>query len=346
MTNALQSVRNYFSSPRWDSWQTLIWISVFSWAVSPLARNSVVQTIIASGGWLFLIPGIHWLLHEEKFKFATGPEINIKKGLTFNDFFIGPWITGALVSAFLRTLINGPIAAFIVCWPPISAIIAVLPKFIGVGPVYKNPDPPARQELAILFLSNLVLSCWLQLYFSTQGWINEYPSLLADDFSRSAFVYRVAPTQKPVSRGVVILEQAEIALQETLSELPWAQVERRLLDADELVASIRRTAMGRLSELQENSLWDLEGRMLPGNYRIQLSANWRGPTLDNAGYYLTRACEISRIRPTRSQTTPRSNQPEEAPSPNADNRSESKQPEVRIECDPIQGPIAGRPPRS
>lgn len=297
-----------------DSWQSLIWISIFSWVTS-LLLEGYYQVIVASIGWIFLIPGFHWFMHGEK----------IKKVLTINHIFIAPWITGAIVCLFLfATPTEIPRIAF-VSWPIISAVIAGLPKFIKSGSEFKIPAPPARLELSILLLFNLLLSCWIQFCFSTQIWLTQYPTLRADDMSNSAFVVQLNPQDRPRSRGVEILNEIEPLLQAELANKSWSQVERWLLDFNQQVSALQTSVMNQIPGSPENSLWRLEGRVLPGRtYAVQFLLIWQGPTADANGYYFAKTCEISQ----RQQGT---------------NPKLLAQPGVDVQCGTIEGPISGLP---
>lgn len=294
-----KQLRKTLTPPKPDSWQTLLWISVFSWAMSLLPQSLFLQGFIATCAWFFLIPGIHWFMHEEKFK-VFDLTINVKKGLTINGIWLGPWITGALVCMLLFSeLPEDRLSVAFVCWPPISAIIAALPKFIAMGPKYKTPDPAGRQELVILLLTNLLFSCWFQLFFLTQSWLVDYPSLLTEDLSRSAFVVKLA-SNRPPSRGIVILDQAEAALREQLDGRSWSQAERWLFDLKPQMQQLEATVMSRLPPLKENELWHLSGVVLPRTeYQLQLMAIWQGPSADGSGYHLMKPCQITRIPDTR-----------------------------------------------
>jgi hypothetical protein len=298
-----------------DSWQSLIWISIFSWVTSLLLEGNY-QVIVASIGWLFLIPGFHWFMHGDK----------IKKVLTINHILIAPWITGALVCLFLFATPTEIPRIALVSWPIISAIIAGLPKFIKSGSEFKIPTPPDRLELSILFLFNLLLSCWIQFCFSTQIWLTQYPTLRAEDMSNSAFVVQLNPQDRPQSRGVEILNQVEPLLKTELANKSWSQVERWLLEFNQQIDSLQTTVMNQIPGFPENSLWRLEGRVLPGReYAVQLLLVWQGPTANADNYYFSKTCEIS-----QRQQVPR-------PQP------QLSQPGAEVQCGPIAGPIAGLP---
>jgi hypothetical protein len=297
MDDLFGQLKNILTPPKWDSWQTLIWISIFSWAVSLLTVD-IFQRIIVSIAWLFLIPGIHWLLHEEKFKLQKDFEVNIKKSLTVNKLFLGPWITGALVCVFLfRNLVETPPSIPLLWWPPVSAIIASLPKFVaGVGPKYGLPENPgARQEIITLLLSNLLISCWLQLHFLTQDWLRQYPSLLAEDLNRSAFVVQLAAGDRTRSRGYAVLQEAGRLLDVELENQPWSQVERWLLNRNQQIPTLQQRIMEQTPPVEENIFWRMEGRMLSGEYNLELSAVWRGPTATGIPYHFKRTCQITQL---------------------------------------------------
>lgn len=322
-----KQLRKTLTPPKPDSWQTLLWISVFSWAMSLLPESVFIQGFIATCAWFFLIPGIHWFLHEEKLK-VFDLTINVKKDLTINGIWLGPWITGALVCMLLSSgLLDNRTSVAFIGWAPISAIIAALPKFIAMGPKYKTPEPPARQELVILLLTNLLLSCWFQLFFLTQSWLVDYPSLLTEDLSKSAFVVKLA-SNRPPSRGIMVLDQAETIVREQLDGRPWSQVERWLYDLKPQMQQVETTVMSRLSPVKENELWHLYGQVLPRTeYQLQMAAVWQGPSAGGSGYYLMKPCQITRIPDTRRSIA----------------RTVASTQIARVTCDAATSPKAGQP---
>jgi hypothetical protein len=314
---------NDLSPKTWDSWQALIWFSLFSWAMAAMVVDPGIQIFISTCGWLFLIPGVHWAMYKEK---------NLKELLTFGGFFIAPWITGALVCVFLFGSLTGKLteAAFIL-WAPISATIAAAPKFIKFGPKYGVPDPPVRQDLIILVLVNLLISCWIQLYFATQTWLRQYPSFLAEDFSRSPFVVRLASDDRRVSRGARVLDEAANLFDKEVSGLSWSETERWLLEMNDQMGLIRSEAITQLTEANENELWRIQGRFLPGEYVVQLIATWNGPTKDGVGYYFTKNCQVFKQQTPLERLVPQL-------------RQQNENAIAQVRCGETQGPIAGNPP--
>jgi hypothetical protein len=241
-----------------------------------------------------------------------------------------------LVCIFLfGGLLDSPNYIGFLCWPPISAAIAVAPKFIASssdGPKYQFPQKAAdRQEIIILMLSNLILSCWFQLYFSTQTWLQNYPTLLSGDLNRSSFFVKLNSSDRPSPRGFTILEQAGEIVTNELTGQSWSMVERWLLDLDQQMKLIEETVMSQLSEVEENTLWSLQGRTVPGTeYTLQMYAVWQGPTADGKGYYLTKTCQITRGPGTRITVN---GQSDALPTTGL----------ARVECGDVQGPFSGQP---
>ncbi|HIK15343.1 MAG TPA: DUF5357 family protein [Leptolyngbyaceae cyanobacterium M33_DOE_097] len=306
----LKSIQDLFPKT-YDSWQALVWFSLYSWLMAALAVDPWVEIFISSCAWLFLIPGVHWAMYKEKF---------LKESLTWGGIFIGPWITGALVCTFLFGSLTGRLteAAFIL-WPPISAIIASLPKFVKAGPTYGFPDPPVRQDLMILFLVNLLMSCWIQFYFLTQEWLVEYPTLVEQNFQESAFVVRLFDgdgDRRVTSRGSRIIDEAAKVLDRNVTNLTWSETELWLRDLDQRLNVVQTGALDKLPGATENNLWTIQARVLPGTeYDVQLWSVWNGPSTTGIGYYFTKTCQIrKRLRPPLSglnpfQRSPERNQP-------------------------------------
>ncbi len=294
MITIFDQIRKRLQAPGWASWQTFISLSVFSVIVAGLT-NSPIQAIIANFGWLFLVIGVWWFTYEP----------SVKKKLTFNGLFTGPWIIGAIVCLWLFGSWDGaPTPASFISWPPVSALIWSIRRFIQSDPDKKTPTytvPKAddRQDIVLMLLSNLVISCWFQLHFLLQDWLVAYPSIRSENFSRSAFVVELYPESKSSTGGINLLNAAEQTLKTQLEGKPWAEVER-WLSPEQLNQEIPRLAADAQKQMprsSENNLWDLRGRVLPDSqYILELQAVWQGPSARTEGYYLTKACQISQGR--------------------------------------------------
>ena len=323
-----REVFNVLFPKKWDSAKTLIVISIVSTFIS-LFVGPTAQNIIAFVAWIYLIAGIHWVMYEEKF---------LKDVLTISSVHIGPWITAALICYFLfATPTNIPAIAYVV-WPLIAAVLAGLPKFIGSDSANKTPKwvipqkAADRHYLVNMGLMNLILTCWIQLYFSTQTWLAQYPSLITDDFSNSSFVLNTQPANSTTARGTTILNETSQNLEQTLAGQSWSTVEQWLLNFQQQMIGLEETIISRLPPLPENSYWTIRGKILPGEYNVQLFAIWQGPASDPAGYYFTTTCRISQVAPVdvSGQTTaPLSTVPIVG--------------NAQVQCSPIEGPISGQP---
>ncbi|MDX2228074.1 MAG: DUF5357 family protein [Leptolyngbyaceae cyanobacterium bins.349] len=312
---------------KWDSSRTLLLLGAFSWAVSLLVSRTA-QSIIAFIGWIFLIGGIHWVMNEEK---------ELKKLLTISDIFLGPWITGGLICYFLFGTTEGIPAIAFVLWPCISAIIAGIPRFIGSNgtrqtPIWVKPKPGDRQYLVNLALINLLLSCWIQLGFTTRQWLADYPTLENADFSNSAFVIQTQPDAQTRSRGVEILTRVEAELKNQLQGQSWSQVERWLLNFEPQLQQVEATVMNQMQRTKEMQYWTVEGQILSGEYNIRLFSVWNGPSADAQGFHFTQTCQISRVAPIDLSGLPAN--------------IASSLPQIgnaKVQCNPIEGPLEGQP---
>ena len=287
-----------FQPPNAFSWQTLFWLSVFSYCMSLLA-DSIIQALLSNFGWIFLILAVFWGTSASKqWKIGTLP--------------LSPWITGALVSIYIFVVIGGNSVqsseAAIIYWPLISAVIAVIPAFVkdelNMGP----PQPQQRQNIAILLLSQLLITCWFQFYFIIQDWLAEYPSVLADhQVHRSAFVVKIEPTKRLNPRGASILEMMGSQLTEQLDARPWSEVEKALLpeELNQLVQRIEQQAKDQISPVEEDIWWEVKHDISSrgSGYNLEIKEVWKGPRSGTQNYYVTRSCQITQVYPQSRQAT-------------------------------------------
>lgn len=296
MREIFGQIRKRMQPPHWASWQTLIFLSIFSAVIAALTSQAppqIAERIISSLGWVFLILGTWWFVYEP----------DVKQKLKLYELFIGPWIVGALICIYLFGTWEGraiPAPTAFISWPPISAIVWSIPKFIQSdpktkSPVYTTPTPANRQNIILVLLANVLISCWFQLYFVVQNWLAEYPSFRAQGFAQSAFVRELQPSEKQLgfSRGVDLLEAAEKSLKPQLEGKPWAEVERWLSDLAQEFPTVRDEAFAQLPRIAENQLWNLNARIASEAYDLDLLAIWQGPSARNQAYYLMKTCRVS-----------------------------------------------------
>jgi len=268
----LQQIWSFFFSPRYYCWQTLIWLALFSTVISALATG-FVRHLISTLGYAFLIVGLAWAGSEQ--------------GLVLT-----PWI----VSAMLLHLLSGLLPAIapsvgVVLWLPLAGAIASLPQFFDRHLTFHLPNAQQRQAFLILMGSQVLVACWLQFAIALNHWLARYPSLLADDFSRSFVVMRVEslqPESARAPRGELVLEVLRPLLEERIESQSWPLVRQSLAaetwNQTEL-PELRRRTLDRLAarpgqNLPENPLWQVTAQVEPreGGYRLAIAAEWQGPT--------------------------------------------------------------------
>jgi hypothetical protein len=323
-----ERIRKLLIPPKAFSWQTLIYLSLFSWVMSFLCTG-LVREIITFLGWVFLIAGTAWYTTDNP---LVIPGTNIP---------IGAVITGFLVSVFAFAREEDVLTPrTIILWPTITALITALPEFIeGTGTDAKAqiPSIEKRQKMIILIGSGLVISCWLQFYFVVDNWLNEYPSIRVDNFENSAFVVRTQFPDRVPKNGIIILDELTPLVEEKLSGTAWSEVEKLLLSTEiQWISNLGRQVINtNLAEYEEKFLWRVEPRIdnLKSGYTLDLLSIWTGPSSRSGGYYLRKSCRIDPVIAS-GNTVIRTNQTED-----------DKNIVAEIECDPEAKFIQQAPPK-
>jgi hypothetical protein len=294
----LEAIRKFFEeltkpirSIKWFSWETLLCLSLFSWLVSLAVSSEVLAETLARIAWVFLTLGTAWALKETKFEIF---------GLTI---YLGPWVTGALVVGFVFEGLPNEWTLRLTTWPLVSAAIALTPKFTKHGWDLINPTIAERQKLAndrqeliLISLFSILLSCWFQFHFLLQDWVRQYPTLLAEDFAHSGFVFKLSVGNPPLSRGAQMLGAIDSVLQQSFANLRWEEIERRLSRIDDYTNEWQQQAIARLPPAgrAEDQVWDLQAQILPGEpeYTARFREFWAGPSSRPEGFYAERTCLI------------------------------------------------------
>ncbi|MBW4463452.1 MAG: DUF5357 domain-containing protein [Nodosilinea sp. WJT8-NPBG4] len=276
--------------PRYFSWQTVIYMSLFSWLVSLLARllatTAFTVGLLATISWICLALGVGWALEANKVRLFGIP--------------IAPWVSGAILCLFLFGSWGGRwLQPALVSWPLVSFAVIAVPSLVSWDFDLKAPPPMVRQQLALLFCLSLLFSSWFQFYFRIQSWVRDYPSLVADSVDHSAFVYRFPGQEVALPAGVTHLTIAEETLREQIDNKPWPSVERWLLNLEGQRQALQQrvqSQMGRDADL-EDSLWRLDFQPLSNGdgYTLKLWAIWSGPAANQNGYYLEKTCLLMPI---------------------------------------------------
>lgn len=312
-------VQKFLTPAKAYSWQTFIYLSVFSWGMSYFAVG-YIKDIIAFCGWLFLLAGTAWYTTDDPLRVPG----------TFMP--VGAVITGFLVSVFaLGHQENVLTSNTIVIWPTIAAIVTAIPNFFegtgGRSAKAKLPKLQDRQKVVVLLAWCMLISCWLQFYFVIDKWLKEYPSLRADNFQKSAFVIRLEPPAQKPKTGDLILNKLQPLVNQQIANKPWAEVEKWLLEANQQLGNLgRRTINSNLGKSQERLLWRVEPRVvnIKSGYRLDILTIWGGPSANSQGYYWKKSCLIQ-------------------PS-NSGKQTDNKNTVARLTCDRTSKFIIGSPP--
>jgi hypothetical protein len=327
-------LRKNVKLPSAFSWQTLIILCMFSWYMALLARLSEpdgwVGHLLVNFGWIFLILGVFWGTTSSN-QLRIGYKTPAQPG-----FPLSPWITGALVSIYLFGVLGEQTGAFapemLIYWPIISAIICIVPEYIGPGFKLKIPSPEKRKNQAIIFVSQILVSCWFQFHFLIQNqYLAQYPTLVADEFNRSAFVVKwEGPLSTQVPRGASILDAMEPQLRAQLEGKSWPVVEKMLLpkEREKLVNTTAAQARKRLTPVLEDELWLVtsSASQKGSGYNLDLRASWQGPRSKNQPP-VTKSCQITQAPRNANAATKPLNTSEAALS----------QTISRFDCQPLKG---------
>jgi len=295
----LDHVKVILIPPQPICWQTFVLASFLCWAMGYLAPPSWLQ-LFGALGWILLIVGLGW--------------VTLAKGLIIGGISTGPWMVGVLVCLFWSSIETPAtdLSIIITLWPVVSVIIAIGVELIQPNLNLELPSPAARQRLLIMLLINLLLSCWLHFHFLIQGWMQKYPTLMADDFRNSAFVVKWQ-TSAEAPRAAILLQLMERQLRERFQKeytqrfpKPSTSPPPQVMPTPTLISRYRDVAkIGeqvleqfiRLDRSLEQSLWKLDVKPITTGLigqpeRFQLSATWKGPTSNGQPHQLQTTCQI------------------------------------------------------
>lgn len=317
--NLFQRLLDFLKPNRPFSWRTLLLLSGFSWSMAFLSRSlanalntetTATSDIISFFGWIFLILGLDWWTMDHPYTFA--------------GFSLGSWVTGALVCLFLFVFLfdevanNYPSIPF-VSWPIISALITVVHIFYPARTSYRASL--TTQRLIIIVLCHLLISCWIQFNFLIRGWLEQYPSLLSEDFTKSGFVVKLDSSVKPQTRGETMLNIIEQFINNKVDNRPWPEAQQWLVTIEQQLQNkqpLREVKQWLLSferepnnlqnqllvtfpNLEEDFWWYIQADGQKSNnleYTLKLQAIWEGPRGSAEEYYFTKNCRVEAIKRT------------------------------------------------
>jgi hypothetical protein len=317
-----QRLLDFLKPNRPFSWRTLLLLSGFSWSMAFLSRSladalntetTATSDIISFFGWIFLIIGLDWWTMDHPYRFA--------------GFSLGSWVTGALVCLFLYVFLFDEVANEVpsvpfVSWPIISALITVTHIFYPARASYRATL--TTQRLIIIVLCHFLISCWIQFNFLIRDWLEDYPTLLVENFTRSGFVVQLDSSAKALTRGEEMLNSIEqivenklegkswpeaqqwlVEIQQQLQKKkPWREVKEWLLTFERPSNNLQNKLQVGLSDAEEDFWWYIQGDVNESNlqYTLNFQAIWEGPRATEEQYYFRKTCWVEPIKqsPTRA----------------------------------------------
>ncbi|MEL6165040.1 MAG: septal junction protein FraD, partial [Cyanobacteria bacterium J06628_3] len=307
LNNIFERIKNFFLPPKAYSWQTLIYLSVFSAVMSSLADGGI-KDVIAFFGWVFLVAGTSWYTTDKPL-YVPGTIMPV-----------GAVITGGIVSIFAFQQDDQIIARTIIFWPTISALITAVPEFFegsGTDVTIKPPKLEDRESVIVLIGCCMLLSCWLNLYGVVDTWLKDYPSAKYPIYRKEVIkpndlVTVFEPTERNPENGLLMLNKFQLALETKLNGKPWGEAEKWLKprnlrsnvqDLERRVENNieRQNVENELNGFPEKEFWDLKinvDNIDPkdiNSYRLDLFTVWKGPSSAENGYYLAKSCQIAPI---------------------------------------------------
>ncbi|MCW6037776.1 DUF5357 domain-containing protein [Spirulina subsalsa FACHB-351] len=294
MIKNLQALWNNLLPIQAYSWQSFFWTSLFSLVMAGLL-TPIPRFILFCLAALFFIISMTWLCLK-------------------NNVPLTPWITSALICLALFLLVNIPSQALILLWLPLAGTIAAYPCFFDKFCHFHAPTIIERQKLVILLGTQILLSCLLQVNFLMQNWLDQYPSLLVDDFSRSVFVVKWQVTPRIDPQGLLLLDTMGELLQRTLGGKNWTETGEWLRGAvhpreneeqSDSLGALRQEAIAklenRLNPLAEYPFWAITIQVSeqPNLYLVTLLADWTGPRSERSREQNPYLCEmICQVEPS------------------------------------------------
>jgi hypothetical protein len=267
--------------------KTLLLISFGLWIAAVLTRNYLEwQQTFITWGYLSFIAGISLFFKE--------------KPLIFKGFSLHPWLIALLISLFFcYNLPEENLTGFAaIAFPLFSVCIASIYEILESGVKWEISIPLIRANFIIFLLLHCLMSCWIGFNVLMEQWLKDYPSLLAEDFNKSAFVLKIKSSSINDSRGILIIKKLEDYLILKTEKNPWEPVANWLVDLGNKRVDLRREGLKTLGKLPEDSLWKFTPRMVQGesHYQLELLVRWYGPSSRPYGYSVTKTCDIFKNR--------------------------------------------------
>lgn len=273
------------------SWQTVILISIVIWIIAGffwLNGNLILQNRFSILGSVIVIIGFGWFTWENP--------------LIIHGYSLSTWILVELICLFAASLLPEIAPFILMIWPVLSAMSAAWPEFKPANKKLINLATEKRLKLLIWLLFHLIVSCWINFSFIIQDWISQYPSLLADNLSKSDFVIKIPPFSRSVTEGEKVLNIMEQQLKKQINRKPWTIAEKWLKNPkkqEKLLTQVKEAMV----VVKEKDLWKFRTTVAAQKtgYNLSMIAEWLGPSHNPQGYLQRKDCQVI---PITQQPTP------------------------------------------
>jgi hypothetical protein len=289
LTNNLWETNKKFQQamipPRVVHWKTPLLLSIFLALLSVAAVTDWrTRTLLFDMSWLFFTLSMGLLTSQKPF---------VIKGVS-----LSPWVTSILIGLWL--LIRLPSDRKEIAWisgPLIAVVVLATIEIWKSESKREGIRSLVRPQFLMITLVHVLFSCWFAFHFLIQGWIEQYPSVLSENFRQSDYVVTFQQPTINRSRGVVILNEMERYLRKEARTKPWAQVEQMLIDIDNERFFLRNQALQTIGVVPEDGRWDVKTSIVQGEsrYQLDMQATWLGLVFRPEIYSFTKSCEVFQI---------------------------------------------------
>lgn len=264
MIKFFQNFFKWLRPPKLSSWQTFTCVTLALFMLS-ISSADPLREALAIGS------------------FASGTVAATWAGLE-KKWLLTPWITAALSAVIAWELLRIPIPVLLVLWLPVAGALWLVPKCLDwETTTWRAPNTEVRQRFLLIFVSQFLLSCWLQFGFTVQTWLDRYPSLVVDDFDRSVFVHPVGLDQTLEPRGFTLLQGMQSRVTDRLDEQSWPAVKAWMDDiwVPHQIPDYLRELKVQLDIpfLPEDKFWEITvaATEKEEGYDVLWRAQWLGP---------------------------------------------------------------------
>lgn len=180
MKNLIQLFNALFSRPP-TLWQILFMIGFGFWAMAalmPIFQKKELQELVALLGFISLLCSLWFFLSQWTLRYLG---IDLKPIIVWLFFCV-------VISKKPNKL---PDEFLWLTYPQVIALTQILPDLIKISSIdlQSREGKQRLQRNIIIFLSSLLVSCWIYLYFMINAWGQEHSELMdVEKMKNSLFV--------------------------------------------------------------------------------------------------------------------------------------------------------------